>query len=198
MTNLKRALDVGFAWGMYQHLNEITNLGKLLEEANTRKVIEIGAHRGGTTAFFATLCPDLVLSIDLPDGHWGGIGVPASAERNRQLVELWPHIVPVVADSQDPHTVHRVQTMLKGDKVDFLFIDGDHSRAGVTADFENYSRFVREGGMIAFHDISYCERHTKDKVQVPEFWHELAANGPYHTRVFEDNLGWGGIGVLFV
>ena len=42
---------------------------------------------------------------------------------------------------------------LGGAELDFLFIDGDHSYAGVKQDFEKYSGYVKRGGLIAFHDI---------------------------------------------
>jgi predicted O-methyltransferase YrrM len=38
------------------------------------------------------------------------------------------------------------------DKIDLLFIDGDHSIKGCVADFELYSPKVVRGGFIAFHD----------------------------------------------
>jgi predicted O-methyltransferase YrrM len=36
--------------------------------------------------------------------------------------------------------------------IDLLFIDADHSYAAVSADWRNWSPFVRKGGIIAFHD----------------------------------------------
>jgi len=42
---------------------------------------------------------------------------------------------------------------LNGEPLDFLFIDGDHTYEGVKRDFEMYSPLVRNGGIIAFHDI---------------------------------------------
>jgi predicted O-methyltransferase YrrM len=38
--------------------------------------------------------------------------------------------------------------------IDFLFIDGDHSEAGVNQDWEEWHRFVVPGGVVAFHDAS--------------------------------------------
>jgi len=39
------------------------------------------------------------------------------------------------------------------DPIDFLFIDADHRKEQVLMDFDNFSRFVREGsGLIAIHD----------------------------------------------
>jgi len=36
--------------------------------------------------------------------------------------------------------------------IDFLFIDGDHSKKECELDFSNYSHKVKRGGFIAFHD----------------------------------------------
>ena len=36
--------------------------------------------------------------------------------------------------------------------IDFLFIDGDHREEAVERDWLNWSRFVREGGVVGFHD----------------------------------------------
>jgi predicted O-methyltransferase YrrM len=38
------------------------------------------------------------------------------------------------------------------DQIDFLFIDGDHSEAGVQRDWDDWNRFVIPGGVVAFHD----------------------------------------------
>jgi MMP 1-O-methyltransferase len=39
------------------------------------------------------------------------------------------------------------------DKIDFLFIDGDHSIDGCKTDFDLYSPKIVSGGFIAFHDF---------------------------------------------
>ena len=36
--------------------------------------------------------------------------------------------------------------------IDLLVIDGDHSDAGIQADWNDWSRFVRPGGVVIFHD----------------------------------------------
>jgi hypothetical protein len=59
--------------------------------------------------------------------------------------------------------------IIMGKKVDFLFIDGNHFYEPATEDFINYSRFVRDDGWIAFHDI-------RDKLcGVRQFWNEIRA-----------------------
>lgn len=44
------------------------------------------------------------------------------------------------------------------DKIDFLFIDGDHSIEGCKADYINFSDKVKIGGFLAFHDY-YPDRN---------------------------------------
>jgi predicted O-methyltransferase YrrM len=39
-------------------------------------------------------------------------------------------------------------------KVDFLFIDGDHSIAGATGDILNWLPHMKEGGIVAVHDYN--------------------------------------------
>jgi predicted O-methyltransferase YrrM len=36
--------------------------------------------------------------------------------------------------------------------IDFLFIDGDHSYEACMRDWQEWSRFVEAGGIVAFHD----------------------------------------------
>jgi hypothetical protein len=95
-----------------------------------------------------------VISVDLPDGEFGG-GYPAwKTPLYRQFARPGQRLDLLRADSHDPATVDRVRTLLGGEKLDFLFIDGDHSYEGVRQDFESYSALVREGGLVGFHDIA--------------------------------------------
>ena len=43
---------------------------------------------------------------------------------------------------------------MEGNKIDVLFIDGDHSYEGVKKDFLNYSDFVRSNGLIILDDFN--------------------------------------------
>lgn len=40
------------------------------------------------------------------------------------------------------------------ESIDFLFVDGDHSREGALRDWLDWSPFVPAGGLIAFHDAN--------------------------------------------
>jgi predicted O-methyltransferase YrrM len=84
----------------------------------------------------------------------------------------------------DSHSSGVIEAVTKLGPFDFLFIDGDHSEAGVRQDWEAYSPLAK---VIAFHDI--CG--TLGCVTV---WNELKQR--YRTVEFRHS-GWMGIGVLF-
>jgi hypothetical protein len=67
---------------------------------------------------------------------------------------------------------------------------------GVKADFELYSKFVRKGGVIAFHDIIDTPLHRELFCRVDKFWNEIK-DGKEHDE-FIENSDWGGIGILWI
>lgn len=99
----------------------------------------------------------------------------------------------VVGDSHNPETVLRVKKLLNGEKVDFLFIDGDHMYEGVKNDFEMYKSFVREGGIIAFDDM---DLFGHPQVQVYNFWDELLNSKKFFME--SSHTDSNGIGILYV
>lgn len=73
---------------------------------------------------------------------------------------------------------------------DIIFIDGDHTAAGVTADWENYKDM---GSIIVFHDIS------SHKLAVRALWNKIKKG--YRHQEFVDHKATGklvmGIGALY-
>jgi len=183
---------------MAQVRSEIEELAKLIQTAAPKRSLEIGTNYGGTLFLLCTLSPPgaSVISVDLPAGQFGG-GYP---RRKMPLYRRFPrngqqlHLIR--GDSHTPETLDRVERLLTGDKLDYLFIDGDHTYDGVKRDFEMYSPLVRSGGMIAFHDIAV---HTKEKsCEVDRFWNEIKQRFHHREFVEDPKQGWAGIGVLFV
>jgi hypothetical protein len=64
-----------------------------------------------------------------------------------------------------------------------LLIDADHSYAGVKQDFMQYKRFVRDGGIIAFHDI--VQDHLTKFGHDPATW---MGSGSGEVYLFWDRL----------
>lgn len=153
---------------------ELVELLKKYIELNPKYILEIGTANGGTLFCFCKLAPDdaTIVSIDLPGGPFGGgypkwkIPVYQAFSKQKQKLYL------IRGDSQNIETFNEVLKVLNGEKIDFLFIDGDHSYEGVKRDFKLYSKLVKPNGFIVLHDIA----PNGDPVLVggvPKFWSEL-------------------------
>lgn len=115
--------------------------------------IEIGGHLGGSfNAFGLCMSPGAVLiSVDQPKQM--SRGGERLLDTAKWLTEQGYAATAVLGDSHLPETHARVVAILDGRKADVLFIDGDHSAAGVRADAEDYVPLVRPGGLVVFHDV---------------------------------------------
>jgi cephalosporin hydroxylase len=173
--------------------SEITGLLKLLATRPPQTLLEIGAYKGGTFFLFSRVAaPDaLLINLDLPPDATGRGTLPWRAQLYRSFVREQQRIELVADDSHQPATVRRLQKMLNGRKLDFLFIDGDHSYAGVKMDYELYSPLVAKGGLIAFHDIVPAAAELG--FGVAQFWKELKPM--QKTTEFVEDWGQGGFGI---
>lgn len=202
--NARDVALAGMSEGAAQKLGEFVQLVQLVHDHRPAVVLEIGTLTGGTLKAWCEATPDsaLVVSVDLPGGEWGGGYTPEQAERIRGFARPGQRVELIQGDSQDPAVFATVLDVLRGRPVDFLFIDGDHSLEGVTADFDEYGQLVTPGGLIAFHDITV---HTQvPDCRVSELWARVAPSWPARTWEFvvdgdERTWGpWAGIGVLQV
>jgi len=186
--------------GALQKVGELAKLVALVRKLRPRTVLEIGSARGGTFYVWSELAPpDAVLvSVDLPGGAFGveangAAGLEAQRRDARQTVRI------LRGDSHSPAVRDAVFEALAGRRVDFLFIDGDHTYDGVKQDFEWYGPLVRPGGVIAFHDI--VDHPDEPRCQVDVLWGELKRRLKTAEIIdaADDRLGqWGGIGIVEV
>jgi cephalosporin hydroxylase len=177
---------------------EIAKLLELVAGLRPRVVLEIGTAGGGTLFLFTRAAdPNAkIISIDLPGGPFGG-GYPKwKVPLYKSFAREGQRIYLLRRDSHDPRTLEEVKRILGGEKVDFLFIDGDHTYEGVKRDFEMYSPLVREGGIVAFHDI--VPGHPEKVGGVPKFWSQIRRRFRHLEIVKDWNQGGFGIGVLYV
>jgi len=183
--------------GALQIKGELSRLAELIAERRPTRILEIGTARGGTLCLLSRLAaPDAtIISVDLPGGAFGGgyewfyIPIFKTFVRQQQKLHL------IRGDSHSTEIQSSVRNVLGQEKLDLLFIDGDHSYDGVKQDFENYRPLVAPGGIIAFHDIA---EHTLQSCQVSRLWNELKSQ--YKTEEIIENRqqGWAGIGVVYV
>lgn len=178
-----------------------SELGQLLETVQSerpRGVLEIGTALGGTLFGFAQVAASdaRLITIDLPGGGFGGGYYPARSYLYRKFARGSQTIHPLLGDSHRAETVTRVEKLLGGRSVDFLFIDGDHEYEGVRKDYNLYGRLVRPGGLIAFHDIVPGDEELVGGV--PRFWEELKQSHETSELVESWNQRAYGIGVVRV
>ncbi|MDH4228518.1 MAG: class I SAM-dependent methyltransferase [Nitrospirota bacterium] len=166
--------------------SEILSLAQAVEAIKPRVILEIGTARGGTALIWAHLASHKLITCDLLDKR--GFA---------DLVRAFPppgstcKVEVLIGDSHAPDFIQRVKNALRGELVDFLFIDGDHTEAGVGQDFENYRGLVRPGGLIAFHDIA--EKQPLATNQVQHFWKRI--RGQHDVREFVADRGQCGFGI---
>jgi methyltransferase family protein len=195
---------------MSQVRSEIIQLAKTREECAPKFSLEIGTNYGGTLFLLCTLSPPdaKIISLDLPLGPFGG-GYP---RRKIPLFHRFPkanqklHLIR--ADSHSPATKERVLQILDGQRLDYLFLDGDHAYGGVQRDFHMYAPLVRSGGIVAFHDIITHKQGSKCEVE--KFWGEIK-HQYRHREIIERvdgqslpigvtgaSMDTAGIGILFM
>jgi predicted O-methyltransferase YrrM len=185
----------------FQKVSELESLIALVRDRQPRTVVEIGTHKGGTLfAWCQAAHPEaLIVSIDLPDGLFGGGYSKEEAREFQSFAKPGQELYALRRDSHKRRTLRRLKSVLRGRPIEFLLIDGDHTYAGVKRDWEMYEPLVASNGLIAFHDI--LEHPDQPLCKVDELWAELAPD--HRTVEFTDpgddrGLGqWGGIGVIF-
>lgn len=187
---------------MSQKRSEIRNLAEAVKAINPKVIVEIGTRKGGTLFTWCRYTKaELIISIDLPNGIHGG-GYP---ERKQSLYQFFlsdfsnRKMLLIQDNSHDESTLKKITTILGDTKIDFLFIDGDHTYSGVKMDFDMYAPLVRKDGIIAFHDIipNTTSHEDAETIEVPKFWNELKHQ--FNNKEFIDspNQRNMGIGIIY-
>jgi predicted O-methyltransferase YrrM len=126
--------------------------------------VEIGAYAGGSSCLMLQRLNTTVISIDLgepiPKGqvfenvinYKNNNNYYKYIQGNSQVVETKNQVIDALSNSR---------ILGYSNKIDVLFIDGDHSLNGVLADFNLYSDLVNIGGYIVFDDY-YDNVHSPD------------------------------------
>ena len=181
--------------------SEIQALCEIVRRRRPRTVLEIGTQHGGTLFLFSRIAaPDaLLVSVDLASKDlkpWRTLCA--------DLGTKWQKVSVIDGDSHAASTVERVNRVLGDRKVDFLFIDGDHSYKGVKQDFENYIGFLNDPGLIAFHDINpdyltrFGIRTDSNSGEVYRFWAEVKMKYSHTEYIDNPDENGFGIGILFI
>lgn len=170
---------------------EILALAKTVAELRPRVVLEIGTAFGGTLFIWSQLASELVIGCDITDKS-----VQRSFYRKFPRFGSRCAVHLLTGDSHNAEFRKQVVSRLNGRTVDFLFIDGDHTEAGVTADYRDYRDLVRPGGIIAFHDI--VEKQSLPQNQVYHLWKKLRDQPGTKEFISDPEQSGFGIGIIKV
>ena len=200
------ARDVVENYGALQHVTEFARFLELVREAAPKTVLEIGTHSGASIWSLAQVCPadTLHITVDICSSkalQEGPFRNTRKVKPNKYLLRrsvyplVWEvegrRIVRILGNSQKLITRLWVRAALAArgrQAVDLLFIDADHSYAGVSRDFALYAPLVAAGGMIVFHDILDSDEARRLDIGVPRFWTErMAETDQWRMIAFNDS-----------
>lgn len=177
---------------------EFSELLKFYKAIKPKNVLEIGSLLGWSLKRFIENAEEgaNIISIDLPVRDFVGANDSRVDQQEFGHMILWKrwakkagvNLYVIPQSSFEQNTLNQVKSI--SPFIDFLFIDGNHMYEAIKHDFEFYSPLVRQGGVIAFHDIAPNEEGGGSR-----YWNEIK-NQYKHKEILKSPKGLMGIGVL--
>jgi len=153
------AWDAATKRGAQQRPAELETALRLLDGRGIRRAVEIGVHDAGTLWAWSVLVG--------PGGTLVGVDLTDENVRQENVDGACCAVNLELGDSRDPELIGRVTDELGG-PIDFLFIDGDHRREAIVADYEAWAPHVADDGAIGFHDTAIAGREGWQDVLAAE------------------------------
>jgi pimeloyl-ACP methyl ester carboxylesterase len=162
---------------MEQHVREFEWLVEQLRDC--RSLLVIGSRHGGLEYHLAKRIPHLAGRVVAVDSE------PLPDNTSPRLI---------IGSSHD----HDVQEWLrKQGPFDAVFIDGDHTEAGVRSDWE-FAKSLN-AGKVFFHDFTDAAYHQLCNCEVHKMWPDVIAESKARGWEMSQKVvgcGWGGIGAV--
>jgi len=181
------------------YVDDVLRAFRLLE--GKKFYLEIGIFDRGNLAYMASLLDSDAVLI--------GIDVQDDPERDALLrASLKPGQTyhSVIASSRSPEAVNAVRAILGENRLDGVFIDGDHTAYGALTDYALYEDMVADNGVFLFHDSVWegdeeykgvCD--ALDEISRVEPIYLIDGSNPvrrFSRPVWRDSL-WGVVAVIF-
>jgi predicted O-methyltransferase YrrM len=149
-------------------------IAQLVDENDWLRGVEIGTADGRCTQQVLQACPRLhMVTVDpwMPqpenDGPEDWVGWPHGDHEmtaRARLAPFGPRCRIIKAFSVD------VAATVRDGSLDFVFLDGDHSEAGVRADIAAWRPKIRRGGMLTGHDCAWQGVRAAIDDLCPGYW----------------------------
>lgn len=177
-----------------QDPHEFETLCELVRVLKPHRMLEVGSRHGqSTTRLAEAALPGLLwlTCIDMPDLAWGHKDSEANLRYAAEELENRGVTVDLLmVNSHGPEAKEWAQE--HAGRVDFIFLDGDHTLQGVREDFDTFSPCLAPGGVIAFHDIDGQGKQSRGQtLGVPAFWAWLKGSGTMETWEYNAKTGYG-------
>lgn len=146
--------------------------------AGASSAIEIGVYEGVNTAILAKGIGKDGKIFGIDPFFKGGLGIcyhKLIAERHLKRKGVYRRV----------NLVEKLSFDAIGDvpgKVDFIFIDGDHSWEGISKDWPLYSEKLQSGGIMALHDTSIIDADRGTVQDSVRYYNEVIR--------FDDRFEW--------
>lgn len=184
----------GQPWPQYQE--EIQPFIALLVSEGATSYLEVGCRYGDTFHTVASALPQgsRVVALDLPGAKSGMVNKGGHQSSGTYLKRAADDLrkkgydaTVILGDSHDPEI--QAKALCLG-PFDCIFIDGDHTEAGVRADYKAFSPVAK---MVAFHDVCGQGKWAK---QIRPIFHEVRQGRKW--KLFSHDGLRRGIGVIWL
>lgn len=152
-----------------------------------KRIVEIGSFRGKSCVILACGAEAVEGRVTAIDPHQNLGSVDKTLYGQADADEFYS----AIARHNVAHRVTKLKmtsaealTRWKGEPIDLLWIDGDHSYEGIRFDLEKWSPLVRVGGIVAAHDYAHLE-------EVRRAWREvIESSGLWGPTGFVRSIAW--------
>jgi len=188
MTHYDKVLAAMAVDGLMTHI-EVSSLVSLAHGLD--RVVEIGSWKGRSTKALA-LSANTMYAVDDFSGAWASSADAYDAKGQNEIREAFKHNLRgeldakrcvLIETNSATNASHVRELILENGPVDLVFIDGDHSEAGVLADIDIALDILKPGGVVCGHDVNLPGVHAALCLALPGW--TLAAS-PYT----DDNKIW--------
>lgn len=123
---------------------------RLAEFAEDRDVLEIGSAYGYSTVIMALADARVVVTVDPHTAHDSYGALHANLGMYNVSDRVW--VLRGTSQAELPHFNRGAERRFDLDGFDLVFVDGDHTAAGVEHDVTAALQLLRPGGVLACHD----------------------------------------------
>jgi predicted O-methyltransferase YrrM len=150
-------------------IEDVYALTASLLHTRPAKIFEIGTYLGSSSNFFLNLLPkSKVISIAFvrePGQAYNNDDLTLEQVGSAVTTENRARFTQLIGDS---HQIVAADFTAKHGKMDFVFVDGDHSRAGVAQDTELAKKLISASGAIGWHDANPKRRYKDVRLFLEE------------------------------